>query len=72
VPDPKWKEGIKAVCQLKADQHLEARELITFVGARIASFKKPQYVEFVAEIPLLADGSPDRTKVKALYGKPQD
>ena len=72
VPDPKWKEGIKAVCQLKADQHLEARELITFVGARIASFKKPQYVEFVAEIPLLEDGSPDRTKVKALYGKPQD
>ena len=72
VPDPKWKEGIKAVCQLKAGQHLEPREVIGFVGGRIASFKKPQYVEFVSEIPLLEDGSPDRARVKELYGGPQD
>jgi acyl-CoA synthetase (AMP-forming)/AMP-acid ligase II len=71
VPDPKWKEGIKAVCQLKAGQHLEPREVIDFVGARIASFKKPQYVEFVSGIPLLEDGSPDRARVKELYGGPQ-
>ena len=72
VPDPKWKEGIKAVCQLKSGANLEAPELIKFVGARIASFKKPQYVEFVSEIPLLEDGSADRAKVKELYGGPQD
>jgi len=72
VPDAKWKEGIKAVCQLKAGQRLEPRELINFVGSRIASFKKPQHVEFVSDIPLLEDGSPDRTKVKELYGGPQD
>jgi long-chain acyl-CoA synthetase len=72
VPDPKWKEGIKAVCQLKADQRLEPQELSKFVGARIASFKKPRYVEFVSEIPLLEDGSPDRVRVKELYGGPQE
>ena len=72
VPDPKWKEGIKAVCQLKTEANLEAPELIKFVGARIASFKKPQYVEFVSEIPLLEDGSADRAKVKELYGGTQD
>ena len=71
VPDPKWKEGIKAVCQLKAGQTLEPRELIGFVGNRIASFKKPQYVEFVSELPLLEDGSADRAKVKELYGGEQ-
>jgi len=71
VPDPKWKEGIKAVCQLKSGQTLEARELIKFVGGRIASFKKPQYVEFVAELPKLKDGEPDRAKVKELYGGEQ-
>jgi long-chain acyl-CoA synthetase len=38
------------------------------VGERIASYKKPQYVEFVAEMPLLADGAPDRAKVKDAYG----
>jgi len=72
VPDPKWKEGIKAVCQLKGGEGLESQELIKFVGERIASFKKPQYVEFVSEIPLREDGSPDRGRVKELYGGPQD
>jgi long-chain acyl-CoA synthetase len=71
VPDPKWKEGIKAVCQLKTGQSLEPRELIAFVGTRIASFKKPQYVEFVSGLPQLEDGSADRAKVKELYGGEQ-
>ncbi|HSO62235.1 MAG TPA: AMP-binding protein [Desulfobacterales bacterium] len=71
VPDPKWKEGIKAVCQLKAGQKLAAKELIKFVGERIASYKKPQQVDFVAEMPLLANGSPDRAKVKEQFGGAQ-
>ncbi len=69
VPDPKWKEGIKAVCQLHAGKSLTAAELIAFVGERIARFKKPQYVEFVDELPLNKDGSPDRQAVKSRYGK---
>ncbi|MFH2219624.1 MAG: AMP-binding protein [Pseudomonadota bacterium] len=68
VPDPRWKEGIKAVCLLKAGEKLDPRELIKFVGERIASYKKPQYVEFVTDFPLLADGSPDRKKIKEQYG----
>jgi long-chain acyl-CoA synthetase len=71
VPDPKWKEGIKAVCMIKADERLAPQDLIRFVGGRIASFKKPQYVEFVADMPTLQDGSPDREKIKALYGGTQ-
>ncbi len=69
VPDPKWKEGIKAVCQLDEAKTLTAEELIRFVGEHIARFKKPQYVEFVSEIPLKPNGSPDREAVKSLYGK---
>ncbi len=69
VPDPKWKEGIKAVCQLHAGKTVTAVELIAFVGERIARFKKPQYVEFVDELPTGKDGSPDRAAVKSLYGK---
>ena len=68
VPDPKWKEGIKAVCLLKSGQNLSAKELINFVGERIARYKKPQYVEFVEDLPLLKDGSPDRAEVKKKYG----
>ncbi|MDZ7699871.1 MAG: AMP-binding protein [Deltaproteobacteria bacterium] len=71
VPDPKWKEGIKAVCKLMEGETLSPRELIDFVGERIARYKKPQYVEFVADLPFLEDGSPDRVKVKELYGDEQ-
>ncbi len=71
VPDPKWKEGIKAVCTLNEGSSLKAVELIEFVGSRIARFKKPRYVEFVETLPATADGRIDRAKVKELYGGPQ-
>ena len=72
VPDPKWKEAIKAVCVLKPGQDLEAGELISFVGQRIASYKKPHFIDFVAELPSAKDGSPDRAKIKEMYGGPQE
>ena len=69
VPDPKWKEGIKAVCLLKEGESLNPQDLIDFVGERIARYKKPQYVEFVTDFPLLEDGTPDRAKIKELFGE---
>lgn len=71
VPDPKWKEGIKAVCVLKEGMSLQPEELIKFVGSKIASYKKPQYVQFISAFPLKPDGTIDRVKVKELYGGEQ-
>jgi len=71
VPDPKWKEGIKAVCILKPGHRLSAIDLIEFVGSRIARFKKPQYVEFTDKLPRTPDGGMDRAKVKELFGGKQ-
>lgn len=71
VPDPKWTEGIKAVCKLKPGRTLSAQGLIDFVGERIARYKKPQYVEIVAELPLAPGGKVDRAAVKKKYGKRQ-
>jgi acyl-CoA synthetase (AMP-forming)/AMP-acid ligase II len=68
VPDPKWKEGIKAVCRLKTGETLEAGDLIEFVGQRIARYKKPHYVDFIAEMPFKEDGELDREKIKQQYG----
>ena len=70
VPDPKWKEGIKAVCVLNPGQQLAEKELIEFVGGRIARYKKPQYVQFVESLPE-KNGTIDREAVKALYGGEQ-
>ncbi|MBF0210413.1 MAG: AMP-binding protein [Desulfamplus sp.] len=68
VPDPKFGEGVKAICVLKSGSELSAKELIEFVGSRIARYKKPGYVEFVESLPKKNDGSIDRKKVKELYG----
>jgi long-chain acyl-CoA synthetase len=71
VPDPKWKEGIKAVCILKPGHRLSSIDLIEFVGSRIARFKKPQYVEFTDKLHFTPDGGMDRAKVKELFGGEQ-
>lgn len=70
VPDPKFGEGIKAVCVLHPGAKLSERELIDFVAGRIARYKKPGYVEFVDSLPKKEDGSIDRQRVKAQYGLP--
>jgi long-chain acyl-CoA synthetase len=70
VPDPKFGEGIKAVCVLKPTgtrcgiMSPSAQELIDFVAGRIARYKKPNYVQFVDALPRKEDGSIDRVKVK--------
>jgi acyl-CoA synthetase (AMP-forming)/AMP-acid ligase II len=68
VPDARFGEGIKAVCVLKPNMKISEQELIDFVGARIARFKKPGYVSFVDLLPKKEDGSINRQKVKAIYG----
>jgi long-chain acyl-CoA synthetase len=70
VPDPKWKEGIKAVCTLKQGHVLTAEELIDFVGQRIARYKKPHHVQFIDDLPRTSDGAVDRAGTKSLYGDP--
>ncbi len=68
VPDPKWKEGIKAVCVRASGSNLTAEALIEFVAQRIARYKKPHIVEFVETLPKTPDGLIDRVAVKQKYG----
>ncbi len=68
VPDPKFGEGVKAVCVLKPGETLTADDLKVFVADRIARYKKPGYVDFVEELPKTAGGLIDREKVKARHG----
>ena len=70
VPDPKFGEGIKAVCVLRPGMSLGADELGAFVASQIASYKKPRYVECVSSLPKTADGAIDRSQVKKLFGRP--
>jgi len=64
VPDREWGEAVTAVCVLKTSGSLKPKELIDFVGGRIARYKKPKYVTFVEALPRTGDGAVDREKVK--------
>jgi acyl-CoA synthetase (AMP-forming)/AMP-acid ligase II len=67
VPDSRWGEAIKAICVLKQGATLTETELIEFVAARIARYKKPNHVVFTSSLPRKEDGLIDREKVKANY-----
>ncbi len=62
VPDPKFGEGIKAVCALKPKSKLTEQELIDFVAGKIARYKKPGYVQFVDSLPKKQALKNDKTK----------
>jgi acyl-CoA synthetase (AMP-forming)/AMP-acid ligase II len=68
VPDVQWGEAVKAVCRCKPGATATAQEIIDFVGARIARFKRPKHVVFVAALPRTAAGGIDRAKVKEAHG----
>lgn len=68
VPDPDWGEAIKAICTLMPGSTLEDKELIEFVGSRIARYKKPKHVVFVDGLPRNTEGEIDRDQVKREHG----
>ena len=49
VPDDKWGEAVKAIVVKKHD--VTPQELIAFARERIAGFKVPKSVDFIAELP---------------------
>jgi long-chain acyl-CoA synthetase len=67
VPDPEWGEAVKAVCVLKKGRAVSAGELIDFVAAKIARYKKPKHVIFVESLPKTATGAVNREEVKKAY-----
>lgn len=65
VSDAQWGEAIKAVCVCRSEQQVAADQLIEFVGARLARFKRPKHVAFsAAALPRNAQGQIDRARVK--------
>jgi acyl-CoA synthetase (AMP-forming)/AMP-acid ligase II len=68
VSDKKWGEAVKAVVELAPGEKLSADEVTEAVASRIASFKKPRYVDFVESLPRKSSGEIDRLAVKEAHG----
>jgi long-chain acyl-CoA synthetase len=68
VPDPRWGEAVRAICERMPGAAVDEAELVAFVGERIARYKRPKSVVFVEALPRLDSGKPDRKAVKAVHG----
>lgn len=67
VPDPEWRERVKAVVILKQGHSVTEQELIAFCKKRLAAFKCPTIVEFVSSLPM-NNSVISRAQVREIYG----
>ncbi|MEU8895987.1 AMP-binding protein [Nocardia sp. NPDC048505] len=70
VPDRADGEAI--VAAVAAARAADPGELADYVGARLASYKRPRHVVFVPRIPRLPSGKVLRRVLKEQYGRPSD
>jgi acyl-CoA synthetase (AMP-forming)/AMP-acid ligase II len=69
VPDKEWGEAVKAVVALKPEfiGKVDEAELIEFCRQRLAGYKRPRSIDFVAELPKNAAGKIDKGSLKRYY-----
>jgi long-chain acyl-CoA synthetase len=67
VPDHLFGEAVAAYVELDDGAHLDAQGVIDHCRERIASYKKPKYVFFVAALPRNSTGKVLKTQLRELY-----
>jgi len=70
VPDLEWGQRVAAVVVLRPGAAATADELMEFCRARLSSFKKPETVRFVAELPKNPMGKILRRELRATLDTP--
>ena len=67
VPDEKWGEAVKAIVVLKAGLEATEEEIIDFCKTHLASYKKPQTVEFMSSLPHSGAGKVAKKQLREKY-----
>lgn len=68
VPEEPWIQVVKAIVVLKPGAQATADDIVAHCRARIASYKKPRYIEFIDALPRRADGGKDYAALDARFG----
>ena len=63
IPDESWGEAVTAFIVLKPGHEMTRAAIADWVGAHIAGYKKPRYVEFVAALPRNVSGKILKTEL---------
>ena len=67
VPDPRWGEAVKALIVPAAGEPTHADAVIAWARERIAGYKAPKSVDFVAALPRNPSGKVLRRELRAPY-----
>jgi fatty-acyl-CoA synthase len=68
TPHPKWGEQVTAVVVPRAGAALDRERLSAFAGQRLAGFKKPRRIEFVAALPRNAANKVQTSVLRQQFG----
>jgi long-chain acyl-CoA synthetase len=67
VPDDKWGEAVKAIVAPKPGAEPDPADIIAWARERIAAYKAPKSVEFIAALPRNASGKILRRELREPY-----
>jgi long-chain acyl-CoA synthetase len=67
VPDERWGEAVKAIVVLKSGAEASLESIASFARERIASYKIPKSVDFIAALPRNASGKILRRQLREPY-----
>lgn len=67
VPDPQYTQSVKAIVVLEDGQTTTGDDIIEHCRTRIASYKKPKFVEFIDALPML-NGATDYEALDETFG----
>ena len=70
IPDVQWGERVRSVIVPRKDSTVTGQELIDYCHQRLASFKKPESVVFVDELPRNPLGKVLKRVLREEYGYP--
>ena len=71
VPDPRWGEAIKAIVVPRDGQEPDAEAIIAHCRTRLAGYKVPKSIDFVAAMPVTGTGKISKKTLRDPYWKDQ-
>jgi fatty-acyl-CoA synthase len=67
VPDERWGEAVKAIVVLREGRSASARDLVDFCRGKLAGYKLPRSIDFVAALPRNPSGKVLKTQLREPY-----
>ncbi len=72
VPDAKWGEAVKAIVVLKPGSEPDAKGILDYTRTRIAGYKLPKSIDFVATLPRNATGKVLKRELRKPFWEGRD